>query len=41
MIPEIYIIRDEEGTEVATIKRKGGKLSIELDEKYTIENNEK
>lgn len=42
MIPEVYIIRDLEGNEVAAIMQKGSKFTIELDtENYTLESSEK
>lgn len=37
MIPEVLVIRDLEGNEVAIITNKGGKFIVELDtENYTI-----
>lgn len=42
MIPEILVIRDLDGNEVATITRKGTKFTVELDtENYIIETKEK
>ena len=40
MIPEVYIIKDEDGNVVATIERRGGIFSIELDDNYTLETKE-
>lgn len=41
MIPEIYIIRDDEGNEVAAIISKGGNFTIELADNYSVEIPEK
>jgi len=40
VIPEVYIIKDEDGNVVATIERRSGIFSIELDDNYTLETKE-
>jgi hypothetical protein len=37
MIPEVYIIRDEDGNEIAIITHKEGKFTIETDKNYSVE----
>lgn len=37
MIPEILVIRDENGEEVATLTNKGGKFTIEVVDGYEVE----